>query len=183
MPWPSSSSGDRRALLRTRSAPKPSTNQWAPTILRSQTSAVQPGPVAHRPRKSRRAAAESADVGEHRAVGPHARVDDADHHPGTADAGQVGRGLSGSRGYGGQAAYGVGLDAGHRRIGRQVPAWAGGEPDGVAVERGGPAVDRGARADRGQGGVLRRRGAAARKALADSGPSLPDVPGPASVMR
>ena len=51
MPCPSASRGDSDSDDLTRSAPKPSTYQRAPTILRVQSSAVQPSPSAHAPAK------------------------------------------------------------------------------------------------------------------------------------
>lgn len=49
MPWPRASRGDSDSDDLTRSAPKPSTYQRAPTILRVQSSGVQPSPSTHAP--------------------------------------------------------------------------------------------------------------------------------------
>ena len=98
--------------------------------------------------------AEAADVGEQRAVGPEAGVDDADHDTGPAETWVVGRGRGATGCGGGQATYGVRLDRGHCGVASQVPGLGGGHPDGVPVERGRPAVDRGTGTDGREGGVL-----------------------------
>ena len=87
VPCPLSSRGDRDEVLRTLSAPKPVTNQRAPTSLRLQSSACQPPPTSHSPRKLSRARPEPADSREQRALRPDAGVDEADHHAGPAASG------------------------------------------------------------------------------------------------
>ena len=57
-----------------------------------------------------------------------------------------------------------GLDRGHRGVGGQVRAWAAVSADGVPVERGRPAVDRGVGTDGREGGVLLRPARTSRNA-------------------
>ena len=119
------------------------------------------------------------------AVGPQAGVDHADHHAGAAAT--CGRRRRPSpAGAGSPAASrrtAFALDRDHAPGRRRGPGLGGVRAHGVAVEGGRPAVDRDAGADRGEGGVLRRRARRRGTRRAGRPAVLPAVPGPVRVTR
>ena len=158
VPWPSTSWADSDSDDRMRSAPKPSTNQRAPTILRVQSSAVQPSPSAHAPANS---------CGSGPRPGTSAKAGDSvampeSTTPITTPAPPRSRGLvtvprtvaADVRPASGPDR--VGLDRGDAGLRLEGAELVGGEAGREAVERGGPAVGGLAGADRREQGVLPR---------------------------
>ena len=143
MPWPSSSRADSDSEERMRSAPKPSTNQRAPTTLRLQSEADQPSASLQAPVKPRGSAPSpgtSAKAGESGAM-PESTT------PTTTPAPPRRRGLSAAPR---TAAIDVRPASGRTVSASTVamPGWSaraldlhGAQLGGEAVERGGPPVD------------------------------------------